>query len=117
MTRVITTLVVIAVLIGIVLAYAGVLRFQNTENQSTIILDKKELKEKAHGAVERTGEVGGEILDKTGQTLHKAAEGIRPSTDRPTEPAAKPSSEREGTRPTDANHSTKDANKGPDSQR
>ena len=79
MTRLVVAVVVILVLIGGVLAAAGVLHFRNATDQSTITIDKKELKEKTDKAVEKTEEVGGKILDKTGETLRKAAERLRGS--------------------------------------
>ena len=80
MTRLILTVVVILVVVGVVLAAAGVLHFQNTKDETGVTIDKKQLKEKTHEAVEKTGEAGGKILEKTGETLHKAAERLRGSS-------------------------------------
>jgi hypothetical protein len=79
MTRFILTVVVMLVVVGVVLAATGVLRFRNTEDETGVTIDKKELKEKTEQAVEKTEKVGGEILDKTGKSLQKAAEGLRGS--------------------------------------
>ncbi len=81
MKRLIVSVIVIVVLAGVGLAVAGVLRFENTKNRSSITLDKKELQQKTEKAVEKTEAAGGEILDKTGQALHKAAESLRGSSD------------------------------------
>ena len=67
MSRFITKLVVIAVVIGVLLAAAGVLHFRNGTDQTSVTLDKKELKEKTRDVVGKTEEVGGKILDKTGE--------------------------------------------------
>jgi hypothetical protein len=76
MARLILTM---AVIVGVVLATAGILRFQNTTDEFTITIDKKELQEKTGKAVEKTEKAGGTILDRTGEALHKAAEGLRRS--------------------------------------
>ena len=81
MSRFITKVVVIAVVIGVLLAMAGVLHFRNDTDQTSVTIDKKELKDKAQDVVGKTEEAGGKILDKTSTALHKAAEGLR---DRPT---------------------------------
>jgi hypothetical protein len=91
MARLITTLVVIAVVVGVVMAATGVLRFQNTKDESIITIDKKELKEKAQGMAAQATKTEGKILDKTSQTLHKAAEGLRgPSGDNKIPPTVTP---------------------------
>ncbi len=79
MGRILVALVVVVVVVGAVLAMAGVLHFRSADHQATITIDKKELKEKTDKAVEKTEAVGSEILDKTGQILHKAAAGLRES--------------------------------------
>jgi len=79
MTRLIVILLVIAGVASAVLATTGVMRFQNTKDESIITIDKNELKKQAKKAVEKTGEVGGKILNKTGETIRKAAEGLRGS--------------------------------------
>jgi hypothetical protein len=89
MARLITTLVLIAVVVGVVLAATGVLRFQNTKDESIITIDKKELKEKAQGMAKEATKTEGKILDKTSQTLHKAAERLRGSSDVKKNPPAK----------------------------
>jgi hypothetical protein len=82
---------------------AGVLHFRSTDNQATITVDKKELKEKTDKAVEKTEAVGSEILDKTGQILHKAAAGLRESAPDQHAPAATPAPDDHNTRQPDAN--------------
>ena len=77
MSRIIVTLVVVAVLVGAVLGMAGVLHFRNSEDNATIKIDKKELREKTDHAVQKTEEVGGQILDKAGKLLHDAAKDLR----------------------------------------
>ena len=79
MSRFIATVVVIAVVVGALLAAAGVLHFRNGTDETSITLDKKELKDNTRDVVGKTEEAGGKILDKTGQALHKAAEGLRGS--------------------------------------
>ncbi len=87
MRRLIGSVIVIVVLVGVGLAVAGVLRFENTRNQSSITLDKKELQQKTEKAVEKTEAAGGEILDKTGQALHQAAQSLTGSSDKEKLPA------------------------------
>jgi hypothetical protein len=82
MARLITTLILIAVVIGIVLAVSGVLRFQSTNDESTITLDKKELRDKAHEAVEKTGET----LQKAGERLRGSSQEHVTPTPTPTAP-------------------------------
>ena len=81
MARLMITTVVVLIVLGVVLATTGVLQFRNTEEETGVTIDKKELKEKTKEAVETTGEAGSKILDKTGEVLHKAAEGLRGSPD------------------------------------
>lgn len=64
MTRVITIIVAIAVAAGAVLAVSGVLHFQNTKDQSTMTLDKKELKEKTNGAVKKVEKIEKNVLQR-----------------------------------------------------
>ena len=90
MTRLIVLTIAILVVVGAVLATSGVLRVQNSKDESGITIDKKELKEKTQEAVKTTEAAGGKILDKTGEALHKAAEKVRaPSPDQKT-PATTP---------------------------
>jgi hypothetical protein len=84
-----------------VLATAGVLRFQNTKDESIITIDKKELKEKAGKAFEKTEDAGSKILDKTGETLHKAAEGLRRSPGNEHAPTKAPATGDDSTRRSD----------------
>jgi hypothetical protein len=88
MARLIVVLVVIVVGISIVLAMTGVMHFQNTNDQSTITIDKKDLQKKSEKAVEKTEEAGGKILDKTGEALHKAADDLRGRAKDPPAPTA-----------------------------
>jgi hypothetical protein len=97
MSRLITTVVLTLVVVGIVLAATGVLRFHNTEDQSGITIDKKELKEKAQDAVENTGEAGSAILNKTGEILHKAVERMRGSSDDQSSTTTSPAANDENT--------------------
>jgi hypothetical protein len=98
MSRLITTLLVIGVVIGFVLAATGVLHFQNTTDEATITINKKELKEKTQEVIKETGEAGGKMLDRTSETLHKAAEGMRPSPENQTTPSKSPAADRENSR-------------------
>jgi hypothetical protein len=92
MSRLILAAIAIVALVGVVLAATGALRFQNTENQSGVTLDKKELKEKTQEVIRTTKEAGSKVLDKTSESLHKAAEGLRTTPqDRP--PTAAPGGE------------------------
>ena len=79
MARVITMLVAIVVVVGVVLAATGVLRFENGKDESIIKIDKKELKEKAQGMVTQAEKTEGKILEKTGEALHKAADRLQGS--------------------------------------
>ena len=90
MLRFIVIVIAILAVVGIVLAAAGVLHFQSNANESTIIIDKQELNEKTHKAVEKTEEVGSKALEKTGDALHKAAEELRKSPDNKPAPTRKP---------------------------
>jgi hypothetical protein len=91
MTRLMMTVIVIIVVVGAVMATTGILRFYNTTDETGVTIDKKELKEQTREAVERAGKTGGAVLDKTGETLHEAAEQMRGSSDNrklpPTTPA------------------------------
>jgi hypothetical protein len=111
MPRLIMTVVVILVVVGVVLAATGVLRFRNTEDETGVTIDKKELKEKTQKAVEKTEEAGGKILDKTGETLHKAAEGLRGSSDDKRAPTKTPATDDEKTRQPDQSKTPSDARK------
>jgi hypothetical protein len=103
MARLITTLVVIFVVVGVVLAATGVLRFQNTKDESIITIDKKELKEKAQGVATQAKQTEGKILDKTSETLHKAAEHLRsPSDDKKSAPANTPPDDHKNKQPSGA---------------
>ena len=89
MSRIIVTLVVVAVLVGAVLGMAGVLHFRNSEDNATIKIDEKKLREKTDHAVQKTEEVGGQILDKAGKLLHNAAKDLarlRPDEHAPATP-------------------------------
>ena len=77
MSRGIVTVIAIIAVAVILLAIMGVVHVRNTENDASITVDKKELKEKMHEAVEKTEETGGMIRDKTGAALRKAGEGLR----------------------------------------
>ena len=88
--RLIVTVVVIIVLVGVGLAAAGVLRFENTKNRASLTLDKQQLQQKTEKAVEKTETAGGQLLDKTGQAVHKAAESLRGSPDKAQPPAKTP---------------------------
>lgn len=88
MSRLILAVIAIVVLVGLVLAATGALHFRNTEDQSSVTIDKKELKEKTQEVLKKTQDAGGQVLDKTGEALHKAADGLRKSpNDRSATPA------------------------------
>jgi hypothetical protein len=78
----------IAVLAVAVLAATGVIYFRNTENDASVTIDKKELKEKTHEAIEKTREAGSEGLDRMGQALHKAGESMKGTSDERSAPDA-----------------------------
>ncbi|MCE5268850.1 MAG: hypothetical protein LLG00_13295 [Planctomycetaceae bacterium] len=80
MNRPFVALIVILVVIAVVLAATGVLRFHNTKDESAVTVDKKLLKEQTE-----------EALDKAGQTLRKAAGGLQGS-EKPGEQKATPES-------------------------
>jgi uncharacterized protein HemX len=80
MTRLILAAIAILVVMGAVLAMTGVLQVQNNKDESSVTIDKKELKEKTHEAVKKTEEAGGAILDRTGKALHEAADKVRGSS-------------------------------------
>ena len=98
MARLIATAVVILVVVGVVLAATGVLRFHNTEDETGVTLDKKELKAKTQEAVDTTEKAGGKLLEKTGDTLHKAAERMRGSPGDRSGPPAAPAGDDTSTR-------------------
>jgi len=101
MARLIVTLVVVLVAVGILLGVTGVLSFQNTKDESIIKIDKKEFKEKTQNAVEKTKEAGGKALDRTGETLHKAAEELRGSPNDKQTPKETPAAGTESTQPSE----------------
>jgi hypothetical protein len=80
MSRLMITIAVILVGLGVVLASTGVLRFHNTKDETGITLDKKELKEKSQEAVQKTEAAGGKILDRTSESLQKATQRLRGSS-------------------------------------
>jgi hypothetical protein len=82
MNRLITTLFVLIVVAGVVLAFTGVLRFHNTKDETSVTIDKKELIDEAK-----------EAIGKTNETEHKAADGSLGSTHENTQPTAAPASE------------------------
>ena len=83
MRRLMLTAGVIVVLVGAVLGAAGVLHVRNTENETSVTLDKKDLGEKTQEVIDKAKETGGTILERTGKALHNVGEGIRePSHDR-----------------------------------
>jgi hypothetical protein len=102
MARFILTIVAVVVVVGIVLAAAGILRFQNTEDQSTITIDKKELKAETQDLIKKTEEASGKALDKAGEGLHHAAHELQSSTpDQPTTPATSAPGGKNARRPND----------------
>jgi hypothetical protein len=91
MSRLLSTIAIIVMAVVAVLGTVGVLHFQNADDKAGITVEKKDLEEKTEKAVEKTEEVGGEILDKTGKALHKAAADLRESSqDPPHTPATTP---------------------------
>ena len=80
MSRLIITIAVILIGLGVVLAATGFLRFRNSNDESGITLDKKELKEKSQEAVQKTEAAGGKILDPTSESLQKAVKQLRGSS-------------------------------------
>ncbi|MGA2256769.1 MAG: hypothetical protein ABSG53_19135 [Thermoguttaceae bacterium] len=108
MTRFMIAAIVILVVLCAALATTGIVRFQNTKDESGVTIDKKELKEKTLEAVKKSEDASGKILDKTGKVLHKAAEGLRgPSGDRNI-PTTKPQLNDKNTRhPDETNQSPK----------
>jgi hypothetical protein len=79
MARLILILFAILILVGGVLAATGVLHVQNNKDETNFTIDKKELKEKAHDAVQQTEEASGKALDKASQAMRNAADKIRGS--------------------------------------
>jgi hypothetical protein len=98
MARFITTLVVIVVVVGVVLAATGVLRFQDTKDQSIITIDKKELKEKVDKMTTQAEQAGSKALDKTSETLHKGVEELRHSSKDKAAPPEPPANDRQNER-------------------
>lgn len=99
MTRFIVAVTVLLVVVGVLLATTGVLHFRSTKDETGLTIDKKELKEKTQEAVETTGRVGSRILDKTGETLRKAADRLRGSSSDRSTPAKTPAADDETARP------------------
>lgn len=99
MSRFILTVVAIVVAVGIVLAAAGTLRFRNTEDQSTVTIDKKELKAETQQVIKKTEEAGGNALEKAGEALHQAAGKLQSAP--PDRPATSPTSGKNARQPDD----------------
>lgn len=98
MSRFIATMVVIALVVGVFLAVAGVIHFQNGPDRATVTLDKKDLNEKTQEAVKDMKRAGGDILNKTGDALHRAAAGVRGSSPEQDRQATKTSPDEKKTR-------------------
>jgi hypothetical protein len=108
MNRLMMTVVVILVVVGVALATMGILHFRNTKDETGVTIDKKELKETTQEAVEKAGEAGGKILDKTGETLRKAGERLRGSSgDRDASPRT-PAADDDSTRQSDGSKAPRD---------
>jgi hypothetical protein len=104
MARLITTLVVIVVVVGVVMAATGVLRFHNTKDESIITIDKKELKEKVQGMTTQAEKDEEKVLDKASETLHKAAERLHSPAEDHGAPAKPSTDDHNNRRPPDAGH-------------
>jgi hypothetical protein len=89
MGRLIVTLIVIVVVIGIGLAMMGALRFENTPEKTILTLDKREVQEKTQRAMEDTGE----MLQRTGGELRGQNQASQPPA---TTPANAPVDRRHG---------------------
>lgn len=74
MTRLIVTLAIIVAVVVIILGMAGVLHVQNTDDKAGITVDKKELREKTHSAVEKTKGAAVEVLDKARRAVDESRE-------------------------------------------
>ena len=97
MVKLFLALIAVIALVGAVLAATGVMTVRNTEGETSIIIDKKELKEQAGKAAEKTKEAGEKAVDQAGQAVQKAKEAVRESLkDRPstTTPPEAPSQDR-----------------------
>jgi hypothetical protein len=86
------TLLILAlfVLVGFVLATAGIMYFQSTEDKASITIDKQKLKEKTQEAIEKTKEAGSEGLERMGKALHKTADELKNSSNERNVPPATP---------------------------
>jgi hypothetical protein len=84
MGRFIATIVVALVVLAAVLAVKNVVYVQNTDDETGIMINKKELKEQTHEAVEKTKKAGSELLDRSRKALHDASGGPKkPPHDEP----------------------------------
>jgi len=82
MKRLILMFGVTVLLVGGVLATTGVLHVRNTEDETSVILDKKDLGEKAQEVLHQAKDTGSTILERTGEVLRNAGEDIgKPSPD------------------------------------
>jgi hypothetical protein len=97
MKRLFLILVALVVLAGVVIIAVGGLSVQNTPNETTITIDKKELKEKAHEALVKTKEAGSSLLKQTGVDLQKAGNNMNPAPDQP--PSTQPDNLNEAAQP------------------
>lgn len=109
MRRLIFAVGLIGVLVCAVLATAGVLHVRNSENETSITLDKKDLQEKTQEAIDSAKETGGRILESTGKAMHKAGEGVRETSPEKSAPETKasPAPERKPQPATGAQEDTK----------
>ncbi len=73
MKKLLALTILIIALGSVVFASTGVISIQNTTDKTSVTIDKKELKDPAGRVLEKTGEVGSTILNKTNEVLEKAA--------------------------------------------
>lgn len=79
MLKLILTLVAVIALVGAVLAATGVISVRSTDDKTSVTIDKEEMKSQANKAIERTKEIGGTMVEKASQAVHKAKESLRGS--------------------------------------
>jgi hypothetical protein len=62
----------ISVVVVVVLAVTGALRVRNAGDEVHITIDKKEVKEKAEQAIDKTKHLGDRVVEKTREILHSS---------------------------------------------
>ncbi len=67
--------IILIAVAAFVLAYAGILSFENSKNKAGVTIDKSQLKQQSQQIIDKTKKAGGKLLRKAGDELHKAENG------------------------------------------